>query len=1156
LDSPSFRPILPLENLQNLLIKPSIMKKTSLPLSFRNLYILAILMVSSLTVSSQTICPAQSEFPWQEWIEDVRIGDLTNYDSGKFRDYSTFGYSDYTDLVSTPIDRSNPVDYRFDGGSSGPYPGDYWTVFIDYNQNGVFDLPAEEVIRGRTTIILGSFSIPEDALSGTTRVRVILSKDEYSGPCDNPAFGEVEDYLITIGEIIPPADLPDLAVGGLIVADQVVVNGVIDYSIKISNLGETPAQEFKFGVFVSTDDVLGSGDQLIEVIDIDNLEPFEIQDIESSLDLNGGPVGDYFIFFKIDKEDVIEESQESNNTIRRNLKIIENTGDEIDLELSLSASIPEPDRFSRSRVTLTLTNNSANEATNIFTALHLSSGEFVFSGNGAVSLTGGGTFSISTGSWYIDNLAGGATATVSFDLFTLTDDFNPCAQVRSVDQKDVDSTPGNGQCPEAVEDDEANLNTIIPPVNTIDLVLESVDIPSSSLSSSQSSGAVQYSRLGTNTDRVQLNFDFILSKDEQLDADDTRIGELNFSSTTTASGNTVTILYDLFGVEPDNYTLFVVMDRLNEIVEVNENNNIASLPFTVEAEAVPDCTTFLGGDQILCSENIGEFTRLYIRDGDKFYSTNLDQNANITTTSPSSPLVYDSTLVEANILTHKLANGTVVISEEIPVSAMDFIPNPTAATRLSTGEYLIAGTLEVGDVPSDVETRVLKLSADLNTVIAQNVIATNDQYPANLRDEVFALFPLDNGEASIIYTIHNVGVTFFSNIQIKKVDVNLNEEPGTSYSRTVLNGITETPCGDLLLNTTLFDASLRGSTIARREVRISKDGSTVSSFWSRGIRRADRIEPREFSLFHQFQDPEFFFNTNFPEDNPPAESIGFLPQPNGDTIQVAYPFFESNYATRNANTGILYGNLNGQIIAVSDCVDPPADGVDIAVELAVSNSNPTSFSKIFYQVTVINQGTETATGLTIDFDYGAQEQPKRLALVNNPNPDYSAWRGIWDIGTLAPREARTFELEVFVLPAAGPSTTRIAEVRSMDQGDINETNDVSQSTIFLEGSASLSEAAEAPTTSAKRPSLSIDNLFPNPAIAEITVALHSQENLESIPLEIFDGFGKMVHSKEISLIEGTNLIRIPVDQFMEGVYLIVLPNGSHQNLAKRFVKMR
>lgn len=1105
-------------------------------------------------------CTAQSDFPFQEWIEDVTVGTLTNLGSGKFRDYSTAGYSDYTDLVAPVLDRADPVSYVFNIGNSGANPGDYWTAFIDYNQNNIFDLPEERVVQNQGQSIGGEFIIPGDALNGTTLMRIILSKNGFSGPCDNPDFGEVEDYLVEMaGEILPP-ELPDLAVSALTVTDQVFQDGTADYSIRVSNIGVAPANDFKFGVFVSTDDELDQNDQLIEVISINNLEPFSFQTIESTLDLNGGPVGEYFMFFKVDKEEVIEESQESNNTIRRNLTIIENTDNLIDLELNMTASVPEPDRFTRSRITLTLTNNSTNTATDITNYFRFSPGNFVVAGDGNVAITGGGTFSTISGSWEIPSMIGGGTATVAFDLFTLSDEFNPCAEVVFVDQEDSDSTPGNGQCPNAVEDDEANLSDGPPTEPTIDYVIESLDFPPSGVSNTNSIGDINYGRLGTSTEALRVAVEVYLSADGQLDPNDPRIGSFSLFSNSTASNNTVSIGYDLSGIQPGDYTLIAVFDRTDEIMEVDENNNIATVPFTVEAEEVPDCSTIIGGDEILCSENIGDLTRLYIREGDEYFTADLDMDANVVATSATTPLVYDSTLIQNNVITHKLADGTISFSGILPSAALDFIPNPVAATLLSTGEYLIAGNVplgEVGQEPYGVETRVLKLNGDLTSVVLQKAIADNSLYPANLNDEVFALVPLADGKASIIYTIYDITATNNSNLQFKELDLALNTNGGQVYPRTFLDGITETPCGDLLLNATLFQISQRGSTVAAQQFRISKDASTINSAWQQGITRTDRVDPRQFAIFQQAQEPELLLSYFSLLDNPPAELIGNLPQTNGDTTQVNFPFFEYNYGTRNENTAILYGNINGQITTVTECeIIPPVEGVDIALNLAVSDSMPDIFSKIFYQVTVINEGTETATGLSIDFDYGAQAQPKRLALVNNPNPDYSPWQGIWTIGTLAPGEARTFELEVFVLPAAGPNTTLIAEMRAVDQIDINPMNNLSLSTIFVDAGATLNEGAALTETSVKGPKLSISNLFPNPATAQVTVAISSQNDLEAVPLQIFDAFGKMIRTQSISLKKGTNLIQLPIAELSEGVYLIVLPTGSHQNLVKRFVKMR
>jgi len=650
-------------------------------------------------------CTAQSEFPFQEWIEDVTIGPLANLGSGKFRDYATAGYSDFTDLSSDPVNRGNQVDYTFNAGFSGSNPGDYWTAFIDYNQNNIFDLPEEEVIRARGTSIAGTITIPSNAMSGVLLLRVILSKEGFSGPCDNPAFGEVEDYLLTIeGGITPPPPglLADLTINNLSLANQANTNTIVDFNIDIANIGDEGTGSFSLGVFLSTDNQLSSNDPLIGEIPTGNFTPgTSVENVNGAFNLAGVTQGSYFVFFKIDKDDVVPESNESNNIISRNFSVTGNInpGDFIDLELDMSATIPNPARFSKTRITLTLTNKSTTFATNISTQLFLSpDNDFAFSGDGSVSFTGGGTFSTSSGTWRLPSLPGGATATVSFDLFTLSDDFDPCAQIVSVDQDDGDSTPGNGQCPITMEDDEANLNSSKPP--------------------------------------------------------------------------------------------------------------------------------------------------------------------------------------------------------------------------------------------------------------------------------------------------------------------------------------------------------------------------------------------------------------------------------------------------------------------------PPSEGVDISVSLSVSDSSPEVFTKIFYQVTVVNEGTETATGLKIDFDYGAQEQPNRLALVNNPNPEYSTWQGIWDIGTLGAGEARTFELEVFVLPDARPQTTRTALVANLNQSDLNPGNDHSSSTISLEEGATLSEDGRSTTTTAKRPLLSIDNLFPNPAVAEVTVAIHSREDLGLVPLQIFDAFGKMVRSDKVALNRGTNIVNIPVEDFSEGVYLIVLPTASRKNLVKRFVKMK
>jgi len=177
------------------------------------------------------------------------------------------------------------------------------------------------------------------------------------------------------------------------------------------------------------------------------------------------------------------------------------------------------------------------------------------------------------------------------------------------------------------------------------------------------------------------------------------------------SEHDIQVFFNLSGIDPGDYTLIAVVDRLNEFTEINENNNIGTAPFTIESEEVPDCSSTLSGDEILCSENIGDLTRLYIREGDEYYTTDIGLDANVVTTSAPTPFVYDSTLVQNGVLIHKLADGTITYSDNLPSAALDFIPDPVAATLLTTGEYLIAIN------NSNIQVRVLddELNSSGNT---------------------------------------------------------------------------------------------------------------------------------------------------------------------------------------------------------------------------------------------------------------------------------------------------------------------------------------------------------------------------------------------------------------------------------------------------------
>ncbi len=139
-----------------------------------------------------------------DYISLVQLGSINNATGAAPSPY----YTDYTSL-STSLLTNSAYGVTV---SAGTYASlNNISVWIDYNQNGVFDA-AEKL--GNVTLgampATGTinFTVPSAAASGTTRMRV---REVYNNtamdPCTNESYGETEDYTVMIQA---PAILVDL----------------------------------------------------------------------------------------------------------------------------------------------------------------------------------------------------------------------------------------------------------------------------------------------------------------------------------------------------------------------------------------------------------------------------------------------------------------------------------------------------------------------------------------------------------------------------------------------------------------------------------------------------------------------------------------------------------------------------------------------------------------------------------------------------------------------------------------------------------------------------------------------------------------------------------------------------------------------------------
>src|SRR5450432_1537109 len=156
-------------------------------------YSLALLNFYSFTANAQTYCSSKGTNTTHGYIKKVSIETINNT-SG-----NNGGYADFT-AKSATLHRGATYTIELTPGFIREAAFfEYWTVCIDYNQNGIFD-PDEIVAKGHTAIgVNKSFPIPVTALSGPTRMRIQMQEGSFeTNPCATYTYGEVEDYIVVI----------------------------------------------------------------------------------------------------------------------------------------------------------------------------------------------------------------------------------------------------------------------------------------------------------------------------------------------------------------------------------------------------------------------------------------------------------------------------------------------------------------------------------------------------------------------------------------------------------------------------------------------------------------------------------------------------------------------------------------------------------------------------------------------------------------------------------------------------------------------------------------------------------------------------------------------------------------------------------------------
>ena len=153
----------------------------------------------NFTTTEVNYCDSNGQSTSDEYIGNVTLNTINN-DSGI--GITDTGYSDYT-YITTDLDKTLTHNISVSKIWTGTMWNEAVTVWIDFNKDGDFEDAGETVFNStasQTTPVTGNFSIPGNAIIGSTRMRVSMKYNASPASCESFSYGEVEDYTVNITE--------------------------------------------------------------------------------------------------------------------------------------------------------------------------------------------------------------------------------------------------------------------------------------------------------------------------------------------------------------------------------------------------------------------------------------------------------------------------------------------------------------------------------------------------------------------------------------------------------------------------------------------------------------------------------------------------------------------------------------------------------------------------------------------------------------------------------------------------------------------------------------------------------------------------------------------------------------------------------------------
>jgi hypothetical protein len=1032
---------------------------------------------------------------------------------------------------NNPNDDTFNVNFRADGNGRAAFSlnssnGPLWNNSITYSEGfeniGPFDISELPV-----TLTLNN-------LGNLPNVSCSLSETINSVNCGN-TNGNLPDLTIT-----PLGNIPASMQPGQNYFPEA----------NVTNSGSAAANgQFSNFIFLSTDPNYDPSDVLIFSLGLINLEPGESSEFVNLIIPSNTALGDYYILYVADVNNNITESNENNNVLARPVTIGPIGTGNVDLELTASADVPNI--YQNGEAVFTLTNTGSQTATNI---------EVLFAKNSSLNITGTPTSSAGTlpalhwtdaPEWSVGTLAAGQSATITFNIFSLSETPTLYGQVVFQSEADVDSTPDNGNGSTANEDDEA----VYPGGGSTGG--EGLQVNCNSTTSPPSPISVNPD---ININAAQVFWDIPTATTdcpggivniEQIN------GPTNSGGFFTPVGNGYTVVYEITD-ECGNSEICIIPFNVNgfagELVCPDDITVTATspagaivtfgdaIPFTgcnadptgpadgepMSGDLFPIGTTevrfaeFFSGSPSFCQNLENCFMNITVLPEDGGGGDGVDLEL---TASSNAPAIWDLGTAIFTITNNGNETATGVKLEFKKNNTVNITGTPSTTQGTSQVHWTDTPAWNVGTLaPGQSETitySIFSLSENIN--FYGQVVAQNENDADSTPNNGNGTSPNEDDEASF---------------------------PGDGNT----GGGNQ---ADLTLSSLSTQGPAAPGDVADYTVLVSNIGTATAS--------GNYVIGAYLSTDNQLSNNDVLVGVINTGNTP----VGTEPLTTG-TITVPANQTPGNYfliLETDINGNITESNENNNIVTAPITIsgNNSSNGVDLSLDINAP-ATVNQYENFTAEYIVTNNGTTTATNVVIDF-FAELNNNIVFQGGNEGTVSQGGFEGsvaevfssnIWQVGNIPPGGSATLTANLFSLVAS--SNILWAEVAAQNETDSDSTpanatypqaNEDDEVAFTVNITNNLQQNNGSTNSVIQINELSA-HLYPVPTSDNLTVDVFTQNAVET-QLFIRDTHGKVLTTRNLAAQKGMQSVQILTDNWANGVYFLQLFNGEEMK-TYRFLK--